>query len=306
MTTDSREKFGAISAMSNLAFATGKLLVGFAGNSYALIADGIESIADVFSSLIVWKGLRVADQEPDAEHPYGHGKAESIAGLIAACALVVSAIIIGINAVKELINSHEAPAPFVIPALIVIIAGKEVLFRWLLKESKNSNSPALKIEAWHHRMDSLTSLGVLVGVTIATFAGDRYAGADDVAALLVSGLILFNAYRLAQPSLDELLDRDVGETLADRIAKTAKATPGLIRLESLNVRKSGANHLVDVHLEVDGDLTVTAGHAIAHTFKDRLLSQTDLRISHVMTHVEPAGRPGRQPDEPTQFPHPKF
>ncbi|MBC2607332.1 cation diffusion facilitator family transporter [Pelagicoccus albus] len=293
MNVDSREKFGAISAMSNLAFATGKLLVGFWGNSYALIADGIESIADVFSSLVVWNGLRVADREPDAEHPYGHGKAESIAGLIAACALVVSAILIGINAIRELLEPHGVPAPYVIPALIAIIIGKEILFRWLMKGSEASDSTALKVEAWHHRMDSFTSLGVLIGVCIAVFAGEGFASADDVAALLVSGLIIYNAVQLARPSLDELLDRDVGEKLAEQIENAAKETPGLVRLESLQVRKSGTQHLVDVHLEVDGNLTVTAGHAIAHKFKDKLLSQEELRISHVMTHVEPAGRPGR-------------
>lgn len=290
MNTGSREKIGAISAISNLAFAIGKLLVGVAGNSYALIADGIESTADVFSSLIVWNGLRVADREPDEEHPYGHGKAESIAGLIAACALVVSAFVIGVNAVQELFNPHEAPAPFVIPALIVIIAAKEFLFRWLLKESEASDSTALKIEAWHHRMDSFTSLGVLVGVTVATLGGDRFAGVDDLAALFVSGLILYNAYRLARPTVDELLDRDVAAPLAGQIERIAEETPGLVRLESLQVRKSGAKHLVDVHLEVDGNLTVTAGHDIAHAFKDKLLAQECLRVSHVMTHVEPARR----------------
>lgn len=293
MTDQPRERFGAISAISNLAFATGKILVGFAGNSYALIADGIESIADVFSSLIVWNGLRIADKAPDPEHPYGHGKAESIAGLIAAIALVVSAIVIGINAIREILHPHHAPAPFVIPALLVIIGGKEILFRWLLRAAKNTDSTALKIEAWHHRMDSLTSLGVLVGVCIATLAGPGFESADDIAALLVSGLILYNAIQLARPSLDELLDRDIGHQLADQIEKTAADTPGVHRIESFQVRKSGTQHLVDIHLEVDGSLTVTEGHDIAHNLKDRLIANPELRISHVMTHVEPAGRPGR-------------
>ncbi|MDQ8205257.1 cation diffusion facilitator family transporter [Pelagicoccus sp. SDUM812003] len=291
MNDQPRDKFGAVSAISNLAFASGKLLVGFAGNSYALIADGFESIADVFSSIVVWNGLRVADKAPDAEHPYGHGKAESIAGLVAACALVVSAIVIGVNAIQEILHPHHAPSTFVVPALLIIIAGKEALFRWLIKASLSSDSPALRIEAWHHRMDSLTSIGVLIGVCIATFAGEGYEVADDIAALLVSGLIVFNAYRLARPSLDELLDRDVSHTLSDQIEQTASDTPGVVRLESLQVRKSGSQHLVDVHLEVDGNLTVTEGHAIAHRLKDRLLENQDLRISHVMTHVEPSDRP---------------
>lgn len=293
MSEQSPQSFGAVSAVSNLAFATGKILVGVAGQSYALIADGIESTADVFSSLVVWNGLRIASRGPDAQHPYGHGKAESIAGLVAACALVVSAVVISVNAIRELLSPHQAPAPFVIPALIVIIAGKEALFRWLIKGSENANSSALKIEAWHHRLDSLTSLGVLVGVCVAVFAGDRFAGADDVAALLVSGLIVFNAFHLAKPAIDELLDRNVEGKVAERILQIATETPGVVRLESLQARKSGAHYLLDIHLEVDGNLTVRAGHDIAHALKDRLLNQREFRIGHVMTHVEPAGRPSR-------------
>jgi len=190
-------------------------------------------------------------------------------------------------------SPHQAPAPFVIPALIVIIAGKEALFRWLIKGSESANSSALKIEAWHHRLDSLTSLGVLAGVCVAVFAGDRFAGADDVAALLVSGLIVFNAFHLAKPAIDELLDRNVEGKVAERILQIATETPGVVRLESLQARKSGAHYLLDIHLEVDGDLTVSAGHDIAHALKDRLLDQQEIRIGHVMTHVEPAGRPGR-------------
>ncbi len=283
-------KYGAVSAVSNLAFATAKITVGVAGSSYALIADGIESIADVFSSLVVWNGLRVAAKEPDAEHPYGHGKAESIAGLVAACALLVSAIVISVHAVKALFQDNTPPEPFVIPALVAIIVSKELLFRWLSKASDRSHSSALKLEAWHHRMDSLTSLGVLVGVAIAYFGGDSYAGADDIAALLVSALIAYNAFRLAKPCVDELLDRNVAGHIAERIHRAAAETPGIHRLESLQIRKSGPYHLVDVHLEVEGALTVSQGHAIAHDLKNRLLSQPDLRISHVMTHVEPARR----------------
>lgn len=294
MRGESQAKLGAASAMSNLAFATIKVLVGLTGNSYALIADGIESIADVFSSLIVWNGLRVAAKEPDEGHPYGHGKAESVAGLVAACALVVSAGVIGVNAVQELLAPHVAPSSFVLPTLVGIIAAKELLFRWLLKASERAHSPALLIEAWHHRMDALTSLGVLVGVAIASLGGPALAGADDVAALLVSGLIVYNAGRLAKPAIDELLDRDVSSRVADRIHAIAEETRGVARLESLQVRKSGPCHLVDVHLEVDGSLTVREGHRIAHDLKDRLLADASLRITHVMTHVEPTDDPPKQ------------
>src|SRR5690606_12800749 len=167
------------------------------------------------------------------------------------------------------------------------IAAKELLYRRLFHAGEQSDSPALRIEAWHHRLDALTSLGVLVGVAIAGFGGPSLAGADGVAALAGRGLVVYNAGRLAKPAIDELLDRDVSSDVAGRIHAIAAQTPGVARLESLQVRKSGPCHLVDVHVEVDAELTVREGHRIAHDLKDRLLADAELRITHVMTHVEP-------------------
>lgn len=273
--------------LANLALALLKILTGVVGSSFALIADGIESFADIFSSLVVWRGLQVGGRAPDADHPYGHGKAEALAGLVAASVLLGSAGIIAWNAIGEIRAPQAAPALFTFPVLIGIILCKELLFRWLRRASERHHSGALAVEAWHHRSDALTSLGVLVGIAVAIFGGPAWTVADDVAALLVSGLIAWNALRLMRPSVDELMDRQVeGERLA-RIHTHADAIAGIVRLETVHLRRSGRHYVADIHLEVDGGITVRDGHALAHELRDRLEADPDLRILHVSTHVEP-------------------
>ena len=166
--------------------------------------------------------------------------------------------------------------------------GKEGLFRWLRRAASRQHSQALAVEAWHHRSDALTSLGVLVGIAAAVFGGPRFAVADDVAALLLSGLIAWNGFRLMRPTIDELMDRQVeGERLA-RIYGHGAAIPGIVRLETVHLRRSGRHYVADIHLEVDGDLSVREGHGLAHRLRDRLENDPELRILHVSTHVEPA------------------
>ncbi len=285
----SPESIGALSFISNVSLAGVKICVGLAGNSYALIADGIESLADCASSLIVWNGLRVAGRDPDHEHPYGHGKAEAVAALLAGAGLVVSAIIIAVNAVQELFTPHKTPALFTVPALIAIILAKELLFRFTSRGARTHDSGALQAEAWHHRSDSLTSLGVLAGILVAVLAGPRYAFFDDLAACAVTLLIFYNAFKIMRPALDELMDRRIEDGNADRIMKQIRAIEGVIDVETLIVRRSGRDYLVDVHLEVDPLITVKRGHDIAHAVKDHLLILDSPRIRHVTTHVEPFG-----------------
>ena len=285
----SPESIGALSFISNVSLAGVKGCVGLVGNSYALIADGIESLADCVSSLIVWNGLRVAGRDPDHEHPYGHGKAEAVAALLAGTGLVVSAIIIAFNAVQELLTPHKTPALFTVPALIAIILVKELLYRFTSRGALAHDSGALQAEAWHHRSDSLTSIGVLTGILIAVLAGPRYAFFDDLAALAVTLLILFNAFKIMRPALDELMDRRIEDDNAEQILDLIRAVEGVIDVETLIVRRSGRDYLVDVHLEVDPLITVERGHAIAHAVKDHLLSAESPRIRHVTTHVEPFG-----------------
>lgn len=284
---ESPESIGALSFISNISLAAVKILVGSVGSSYALIADGIESLADCVSSFIVWNGLRVGGREPDHEHPYGHGKAEAVAALLAATGLLVSAMIIAWHAAGELFTPQNSPALFTLPALACIILAKEGLFRFTLRGAQRHDSGALRAEAWHHRSDSLTSLGVLVGILIAVVAGPEYAYFDDLAALMVTGLILYNALRIARPALDELMDRRIEDAHARSIYEEIQQVHGVIDIETLIVRRSGRAFIVDVHIEVDPLITVDQGHRIAHAVKDRLLGLEEPRILHVTTHVEP-------------------
>lgn len=287
MSDGGASRLGGFSLLANVSLAGVKVLVGFVGNSFALIADGIESMADVVSSVIVWSGLRVARKEADHDHPYGHGKAEAIAALAASIGLVVSAGIIAYHAIHEILKPHHAPELFTLFALAGIVAIKEVLYRVLMRAGKRLDSGALVAEAWHHRSDSLTSLGVMVGIGVAVFAGPGFAVADDWAALAVTGLILFNAFRIARPALDELMDRRIEGERVDRIDLIASEVEGVERLETIYLRRSGRGYVAEIHMEVAPGMSVEAAHRLSHLFKDRLLADGELRLKHAVIHVEP-------------------
>lgn len=287
MKEDTTTRLGAVSLVSNVTFAVIKMLVGFVGNSFALIADGIESMADVLSSVVVWSGLRVSGKEADHEHPYGHGKAEAIATLLAGVGLFLSAGIIAYHAIKEIVTPHTAPALFTIPVLIAIIVAKQWLYLTLSKGSRRHNSMALKAEAWHHLSDSLTSIGVLIGLVIARFAGPGFEIADDIAALAVTVLILLNGIRIILPALDELMDKRIEDFRIKSIEAIAFDIDGIERLETVTLRRSGAGFVAEIHMEVPPSLTVEESHELSHRLKDRLLDNKDLHIIHAVMHVEP-------------------
>lgn len=287
MQTGNATHLGMFSLVSNVSLAAIKMLVGFVGNSFALIADGIESLADVLSSVVVWSGLRVSAKEADHEHPYGHGKAEAIAALLAGAGLVGSAAIIAFHSIREILIPHQVPAGFTIPVLIGIILAKQSLYLLLSKGSQKHDSLALRAEAWHHLGDSLTSLGVLAGLLIAVFAGPGYERADEVAALLVTGLIVFNAIRIILPALDELMDRRIEDFRLHRIEGIADEIDGIERLETITIRRSGARYVAEIHMEVEPELTVAESHQLSHQLKDRLLQDPELKVTHAIMHVEP-------------------
>ncbi len=289
------ERLGLFSLVCNLTFALIKMLGGFFGNSFALIADGIESLADSLSSIIVWNGLRVAERGPDAAHPYGHGKAESLAAFLAAIALLLSSLFIAWNAIQEILHPRGAPSVYVLPIIVLVLIGKEGIYRYLNAEGKRLGSDAVKLDALHHRLDALTTLGVLVGVLVAVIGGEGYAMADDVAALLIAGFIMVNAVRLSKPSVDALLDTDVEGRVKERIRQASEAVEGVEQVESMRLTKSGRHYILDIHLEVEGSLTVEEGHRIAHLLKDTLLEREDLKVSHVLTHVEPFNENAQRP-----------
>jgi cation diffusion facilitator family transporter len=277
----------AIGIVTNFGLAIIKVVVGIVGNSYALIADGIESTADIISSFIVWSGLRIASRPPDEDHPYGHGKAESLAGMIVAAALLGAAALIAWQSIGEIRNPHGPPAWFTLVTLVLVIAVKEALFRFVNKTGESLGSTALRSDAWHHRSDALTSAAAFIGISVALIGGEGYEGADDWAALFACAIIAFNGLRLLRPALSEVMDGAVETATQERIRAVAGGVAGVAAIEKCRVRKSGLGLCMDIHVEVDGRMTVREGHEIAHRVKDALVA-SGLRVADVVVHIEPS------------------
>ena len=270
----------------NAVLAVGKIVTGVLGNSYALIADGIESTADILSSFIVWGGLRLSLKPADANHPYGHGKAESIAALIVSLMLLGAALLIAGQSILEIRTPHHAPEWFTLVVLLAVIAIKETLYRFVFTVGHNLESSALKGDAWHHRSDALTSAAAFVGISIALIGGQGYESADDWAALAACGVIAWNGLRLLRTSLDEVMDASVSLEVIELLKSVAAGVEGVAGVEKCRVRKSGLHHSMDIHVQVDAEMSVRQSHAIAHQVKDRLLASPH-RIIDVTVHIEP-------------------
>lgn len=263
-----------------------KGMAGYFGNSYALIADATESGADILSSGLLWIGLRLALKEPDKEHPYGHGKAEPLAAIAVALFLIGAAVWIAWNAVGYILTPHELPKAFTLWVLMIVIGVKEVLFRYVLSIGIKINSQAVKADAQHHRSDSISSIAAFVGITIALIGGEGYEGADDWAALLASGFICYNAIIILRPALNEIMDAAPSDEIVQKVRNIASAVSQVKAIEKCYVRKTGFDYIVDIHIEVEGQLSVTEGHTISHKVKDAILNSS-LRVLNVLVHVEP-------------------
>ena len=277
-----------VSMAVNVVLAVIKVAVGVLGHSYALIADGIESVSDVFVSLMVLVGLKVAEKPADEDHPYGHGKAEQLAALFSALSLLVAGSTIVWQSVHNLMHRHSSPAWFTLPVLVVVIVVKEVLSRYALHKGDETTSSALKGDAWHHRADAITSGAAFVGISIALIGGDGYEAADDVAALVGCAVIFFNGARLMKSALHESMDGAPSEELYAEARAIGAAVPGVKLIEKMRMKKSGLGYHMDVHVQTDGSISVAEGHRIGHAVQDALLA-SDRRFLDVIVHVEPFG-----------------
>lgn len=273
----------------NVALALTKFLAGLLGNCYALIADAVESMADIFGSFVVWRGLHVAAQPADHDHPYGHGKAEALAGLIVSMMLFGAGIAIAVQAVKEILTPHHAPAAFTLWVLLGVVIVKETLYRVMRGVAGRTKSGAVLVDAWHQRSDAITSAAAFVGISVALVGGPGYEPADDWAALLASGVILFNAYRLIWAPLHELMDKEPAG-LVQEVRRIAAGQPGVRGVEKVFARKSGLRFWVDMHLEVSPDISVRDAHALAHGVKDVIRAALP-QVQDVLIHVEPFREP---------------
>ena len=271
---------------TNAVFATVKMLAGIFGHSHALVADAVESLADVFSSLIVWRGVVVAEEPPDEDHPYGHGKAEPLAAAVVSGMLLLAATWIVIGAFNAITQPHPAPKAFTLIVLLVVIVVKETLFRFVHHEAMSVESSAVATDAWHHRSDAITSVAAAIGITIALLGGKGFESADDWAAIAAACVIAWNGWRLLRPAMNELMDRSPNREVVDRIREIAGAVPGVARVEKCLVRKMGYHYFVDMHVEVDPQMTVLHAHGIAHDVKDKVRARIP-RVRDVLIHIEP-------------------
>jgi cation diffusion facilitator family transporter len=279
-------KITYLSLFGNICLAIIKWVAGFFGNSYALIADAIESTTDIFSSILVLVGLKYASRPADENHPYGHGKAEPLITFLVVGFLITSATIISYQSIQNIQTPHELPKPYTLIVLGAIILIKELFYRIVKERSKETHSTALKADAWHHRSDAITSLAAFIGISIALYFGKGYETADDWAALIAAGVILYNSYLIFRPALGEIMDEQLYADLVLEIRNVSKNVAGVIDTEKCHIRKTGFQYYVDLHVIVDSKITVKEGHEIAHQLKDRL--KNDLpQLANVLIHVEP-------------------
>ncbi len=275
------------SIAGNTLLALIKGIAGFFGNSYALIADAIESTTDIFSSVLVLLGLKYAKRPADENHPYGHGRIEPLITFLVVAFLVVSATIIAYESIQNINTPHELPEPWTLFVLGGIIFWKETSYQIVIRKSKETNSSSLKADAWHHRSDAITSIMAFAGISISLVMGKGYETADDWAALAASAFILYNCYKIFRPALGEIMDEHVYGDLVEEIRQKSLEVSGIMDTEKCFVRKSGMRYHVDLHAIVNGEISVREGHDIAHRLKDYLKKQMP-NLGNVLVHIEPS------------------
>jgi cation diffusion facilitator family transporter len=274
------------SIISNASLALIKGLAGIFGNSYALIADAIESTTDIFASILVLFGIKYSNRPADDNHPYGHGRAEPLITFLVVGFLIASAAIIAHESIVNIEKPHNLPKSWTLYILGAIILWKEFSFRLVMKRSIETNSSSLKADAWHHRSDAITSVAAFIGISIALFMGKGYESADDWAALLASGFILYNSYLIFRPALGEIMDEHLYDDLVADIRKVALQVEGIVGTEKCFIRKAGMKYHVDLHAIVDATISVKEGHVLAHNLKDKLRQELP-ELGHVLIHIEP-------------------
>lgn len=280
------ERITLISLLVNILLTLVKWGAGVLGHSFALVADAIESTNDIFASILVLVGFKYSQKPPDENHPYGHGKAEILVTFLAVGFLVASATLIAYESISNIRHPHPVPKPFTLWVLAGVVIIKAVFSKIVFDKSAHTGSTVLKAEAWHHKSDALTSLAAFIGISIALWLGPEYAAADDWAALVAAGFILYNSYLIFRPALGEMMDEHNYDDLILRIRNVSKKVEGVIDTEKCLVRKAGMSYFVDLHAEVDPQLSVMEGHRISHCLKDAIQAEIP-EIQDVLIHIEP-------------------
>lgn len=293
MTTAARRGVRAaqLGLVVNAGLAAAKLVAGIVGNTYALVADAVESMADIFASLVVWGGLRVAALPADAEHPFGHGKAEAIATAVVALMLLGAAVGISVEAVRGIRAPGALPAPWTLAVLVGVMVVKWGVSRRVAKVGAEVGSSAVRADAAHHLGDAITSAAAFVGITAALVGarlhgGDRWAAADDWAALVASAVIAVNGAGLLRGAVHELMDRMPGPDVVEPICRAAAAVPGVLATEQVAVRKAGLTYRVTLHVQADPTMSLRDAHALGGKVKGAIRCAVPA-VASVLVHMEP-------------------
>jgi cation diffusion facilitator family transporter len=264
-----------------------KIGAGVIGHSYALIADGFESLLDILSSLLIWGGLKFAAKPPDETHPYGHGKAEPVAAILGSMIILGAGAGLAVESIEAISAPRTAPALYTLPVLVAVIIVKEFHARRVKRMARETSSTAMEADALHHRTDAITSAAALVGITVALVGGKAYHKADNWAALFACAIIGYNGLLIFWPSLRDLMDTAPPNNVQERVRSAAIKVEGVAETEQCRVRKMGLEYYVDLHVKVNGSMTVTEGHGIAHLVKDAV-RQAVPEVADVLVHIEPA------------------
>ncbi|WP_432667693.1 cation diffusion facilitator family transporter [Wukongibacter baidiensis] len=277
-------RVSVVTIIANVILSAAKIFIGFIGRSHAIIADGVHSLSDVFSTVVALIGIRLANKEDDENHPYGHEKIEPVMGKVLANILLLTAIFMGYNGIKSIIQGdYTIPGKITIYAAIFSIIVKEWMYRYTKVAAKKIESSALLADAWHHRTDALSSVGSLIGVTGAILG---YAILDSIAAVVISVFVAKVAFDIYLQSVKELIDSAADEETIKDIKKIIHGTKGVIDIDKLKTRIHANKLYVDVEIAVDRALTVSQAHDIAENVHDKI--EKDLRkVKHCMVHVNP-------------------
>jgi len=279
-------KSAQLGMIVNALLALVKLVAGLVGNTYALVADAVESTADIFASLVVWGGLRLATRDPDEEYPFGYGKAESVAAAVVAMMLLAAALGISFEAVREIRTPHKTPAPWTLLVLVAVLFIKFVLFRRTLSIGEEAGSTAGKADAWHHLSDAITSAAAFVGISIALWGGEGWEQADDWAALFAAGVIFYNGLVLLRPALQDLMDKTPGEEITRAVRTAAESVAAVRAVEKLSARKMGLVYYIDIHVQADPSMSLHDAHELSGAVKSAIRRQLP-NVANVLVHMEP-------------------
>jgi cation diffusion facilitator family transporter len=279
-------RFAQFGLLINAALAVFKLVAGVVGNSYALIADGIESTADIFASVIVWSGLRIAAREANQDYPFGYGKAESLAAAMVSLMMLGAAVGVAVQAVREIVTPHHAPAPFTLAVLVAVVVVKELLFRRVTAVSAEVGSDAVRADAWHHRSDALTSVAAFIGISVALWGGPGWESADDWAAIAASFVIAYTGFHLMRPAVQTLMDRTAEPELLARITQISLGVDDVLAIEKLKVRRAGMSYFVDVHVQAAPTMSLHDAHIVSGKVKRAIMIALP-KVEGVLIHMEP-------------------